>query len=286
MTILRNALLLACLTFTLSACQDDKTSTAGATGSETAASATAASACAYQLVVQDDVDTPEAKVSVTGFETSDRETQSWVRASFALKDHDLRLTEEQVRGTLDHLYQRLATSCRQHPLQRAIVFLYPEGAIAGQSSAWIARLTTSSHAPEVELRKVLLKDERTDRFACLHGKEPGKSLDLGTRLPPEKSREIIGSWADPDSGLTMSLERVAGKVYQVYRSAYCSSSDRGEPVRQGPGKRFSVIDSRAGDYFEILPSGDLGVYDRQGMIDLKPTHRNLYPAVQPGKAGS
>lgn len=235
--------------------------------------------CDFLLVTGDDVDTPNAKVVLNDVETSDREAQSWVRASFMLKDHALRLTEPQARATLDRLYQRLASSCRTHPVQRGMVFLYPAGAVAGQSSAWIGRLTVSNSRSDVELRRVLLRDDRTDRLACIKGKEPGKSLNLGTRLPAQQQRQTIGTWADPDSGLTMSFEKVNGKVYQVYRSAYCSSNERGVLVRQRSAKRFAVSDSATGDYFEILPTGDLGVFDRGGQIDIKPSHQNLFPAA-------
>lgn len=244
---------------------------------------TAAPKCDYPLVTGDDLDTPDAKVVLHDVETSDREAQSWVRASFMLKDHALRLTEAQARATLDRLYQRLASSCRAHPVQRGMVFLYPADAVAGQSSAWIGRLTASNARSNVELRRVLLRDDRTDRLACLQGKEPGKSLNLGTRLPAQQQRHTIGTWADPDSGLTMSFEKVNGKVYQVYRSAYCSSNERGDLVRQRSAKRFTVIDSANGDYFEMLPTGDLGVFDREGQIDIKPSHPNLFPAA-PGDA--
>ena len=242
--------------------------------------------CDFPLVTGDDLDTPNAKVVLNDVETSDREAQSWVRGSFMLKDRALRLTEPQARATLDRLYQRLASSCRTHPVQRGIVFLYPAGAVAGQSSAWIGRLTASSSRSDVELRRILLRDDRTDRLACLKGKEPGKSLNLGTRLPAQQQRQTIGTWADPDSGLTMSFEKVNGKVYQVYRSAHCSSNERGELVRQRSAKRFAVIDSANGDYFEILPTGDLGVFDRQGQIDIKPSHPNLFPAASEDEPAS
>jgi hypothetical protein len=277
--------LLSAFAFTLSACNDSKTSEAPA-AEAVATSAATARKCEPLLVVTDQIDTPAAKISVTAFETADTASQSYIRASFMLQDYRQRLTEDQVRSTLDQLYKRITSSCRKNPIQRAIVFLYPTGAVAGNSSAWIARLQTSSHEPQVDIRHVLLKDDRTNRLSCLAGKEPGKDLGLGTRLPPQNSRVVIGTWADPDSGLTMSFERVGGKVYQVYRSAYCSSNDRGEPVRQTSPKRFAVIDSRAGDYFEIETSGDLGVYDRQGRIDIMPAHLNLFPAAQPNRQGT
>ena len=95
-------------------------------------------------------------------------------------------------------------------------------------------------------------------------------MNLGTRLPAQQQGQTIGTWADPNSGLTMSFQKVNGKVYRVYLNAYCNK--RGDLMRQPSAMRFAVVGGANGDYFDILPTGDLGVFDREARIDIKPTH--------------
>jgi hypothetical protein len=123
----------------------------------------------------------------------------------------------------------------------------------------------------------MLKDDRADRYACINEKEPGISLDDGTKLPPVRQRDILGTWVDMNPNITMSLERVKGKVYRVYRSAYCASGERGELLKTLTGGRFAVINSRNGDYYQMIANGDLGVFDREGRIDVMLKHAALYP---------
>jgi hypothetical protein len=216
-------------------------------------------------------------VTVSDYTARDMPGQAWVNASFTLSDGGIRLTEAQVRTTLDRLFDRVAAVCRSYPMTKTRLFLYPAGVTAGESANWIARLEDDG-SRSVELHRGLLKDDRADRYACLNEKEPGIGLDMGTRLPPVRQREIIGTWVGSEFNLTMSLERVKGKVYRVYRSAYCASGDRGELLQTRPGGRYAVIDSRSGDYYQLTPSGDLGVFDRAGSIDVMPKHFALYPA--------
>lgn len=218
-------------------------------------------------------------VNLSELATHDVPGDTWANASFTLQDTQLRLTEAQVRRALERLADHVANACGSAPLKKLRVFLYPAGVTAGESMNWIAKLDDPGSGRNIELHRQLLKDERTDRYACVNGKEPGKSLDLGTRLPPERQRKLIGTWADSTDKVTMSLERVADKVYIVYRSAYCGSGNRGELVLTRPGDRYAMIDSRNGDYFQVLLSGDLGVFDRDGRIDVMPKHEGLYPAA-------
>lgn len=77
----------------------------------------------------------------------------------------------------------------------------------------------------------------------------------------------------------MSLERVKRKVYRVYRSVYCASGQRGELLQARSNGRYAVTGSRAGDDYEVKPSGALGVFHRASSIDVMPKHPALYPAT-------
>lgn len=214
---------------------------------------------------------------VSDYTTGGTTQERWTSASVTLQDHSVRLTEEQVRKSLDGLAERVAHGCGEAAVKKIRIFLYPSGVQAGESANWIARLDDNGQR-HVEINQAMLKDERVDPYACLHEKAPGKDLGLGTKLPPERQRQIIGTWAGMDEKITTSLERAHGKVYRVYRSAHCGSGDRGEPLQTRAKGRYAVIDSRNGDYFEVLPSGDLGIFDRDGRIDVMPKHAGLYPA--------
>lgn len=235
-------------------------------------------ACADALHLQQTLDIPEAgSATVSDYTARDTPGEAWVNASFTLRDGDLRLSEAQVRSVLDHLNGRIAAACRSYPLKKTRIFLYPAGVTAGESANWIARFDDDGQR-NIDINRGLLKDERSDRYACVDEAEPGIGDDSGTRLPPERQREIIGTWVDMNPRITMSLERVKGKVYRVYRSAYCESGKRGELLTMHPNGRYAVIGSAAGDYYEVTPSGDLGVFDRTGKIDVMPRHPGLYPA--------
>lgn len=247
-----------------------------------AADATASSVnatCGTALERGQTVDLADAgPVTLSELTTHDVTGDAWANASFTLQDAHLRLTETQVRQALNTLADRVANICGSTPLNKLRVFLYPAGVTAGRSANWIARADDPGSGRQVEIHRQLLKNERADRYACVKGKAPGKDLDLGTRLPPERQRAVIGTWVAPLDKVTMSLERADGKVYLVYRDAHCGSGDRGEPLRTLSDKRYAIIDSRNGDYFQVLPSGDLGVFDRDGRIDTVPKHEGLYPA--------
>jgi len=203
----------------------------------------------------------------------------WENASFTLQDARIRLTEAQVNEALDKLVGRIGAVCRAVPASKTRVFLYPAGVTAGESANWIAK-TDLNGARSVELNRRMLKDERADRYACINGDEPGISLDNGTKLPPVRQREILGTWVDMNPSITMSLERVKGKVYRVYRSAYCASGEQGDLLKTLAGGRYAVIDNRNGDYYKIKVNGDLGVFDRDGPIDVMLGHSALHPALK------
>ena len=239
----------------------------------------AAPACADPLHPMATVELQDVgPVSVSDYTARDMPDQAWVNASFTLQDASIRLTEAQVKTALDRLFDRIAAICRSYPLQKTRVFLYPAGVTAGESANWIARLDAAD-SRSIDIHQSLLKDERADRYACLNEKEPGIGLEDGTKLPPVRQREIIGTWVGMRPNITMSLERVKGKVYRVYRSPYCASGDRGELLQTRSNARYAVIDSRSGDYYQVTPTGDLGVFDRDGSIDVMPKHFALHPAT-------
>lgn len=238
-------------------------------------------ACSEPLRLMSEVDLQDVgRVTVSDYTESDTPSTAWVSAAFTLQDANIRLTQAEVTAALDQLIERIAASCRLNAVKKTRVFLYPAGVTAGESANWIARLDDGV-TRNIDLNQALLKDERRDRYACVDTKEPGRSLDYGTRLPPVRQREIIGTWVGMNTNITMSLERVKGKVYRVYRSAYCASSDRGELLQTRPGGQYAVVDSRNGDYYQVMPSGDLGVFDRAGSIDVMPKHFALHPAPSP-----
>lgn len=203
----------------------------------------------------------------------------WASSSLILDDPKLRLTEEEAREALNMAVERIDKTCRSQPVARMRLFLYPAGGVPGQSSAWIARLEKDK-GTDITLHRTFLKDPRSDRFACLAEKEPGKSLNFGTRLPPVRQRELVGTWAESTFNLTMSIEKVGNKVYRVYRSAYCDSGSQGERLREA-GDRYYVVGSSNGDYYQIQPSGELGVFDNDGPIEQKPAHFALHPLPTP-----
>jgi len=265
--------LLLLLGIALGACSNEKNSSAE---SVRTAAADQAPACQLPLSRGDALKLPFGEVEVAAYEDASLGSL-WTTASFILTDHEVRLTEDEARDGLATMLERIERTCHREPVERARLFLYPAGAIAGQSSAWVARLE-KDRGSIIEVRKHFLKDIRDDRYACLVEKEPGRSLDIGTRLPPVRQREIIGTWAKPEFGLTMSIERINKKVYRVYRSAYCASGDRGDRLRETAG-RFYVADSSHGDYYQVQPSGELVIFDQEGRIDMMPKHFALHPVA-------
>ncbi|QNA89689.1 hypothetical protein G4G28_16620 [Massilia sp. Dwa41.01b] len=237
--------------------------------------------CADSLHPQLTVEVPGlGGVTVSEYLSRDTADQSWVNASFTLQDPALRPTESQVTAALEHLAGRIGETCRSYRMTRSKLFLYPAGVTAGESGNWIARMEEDGER-KIDLNRRLLKDERGDRYACVDAKEPGIGSTDGTKLPPVRQREIIGTWVTFGFNLTTSLERVGGKVYKVDRSAYCASGDRGELLRARSNGRYAVIGSAHGDYYQVTASGDLGVFDRAGSIDTLPKHFALYPAPAP-----
>ncbi len=237
----------------------------------------AAPTCKVALSGTEVLDLSEAKISLSDYTASDTADQSWVNASFTLQDPKVRLTEAEVTSVIKQLSDRIADSCRNNPVQKSRIFLYPAGVTVGESANWIARYDSESK-PATTIHHNRLKDVRKDKYACVDKVEPGAGSDSDPKLPPVRERKILGTWAHAIFNLTMSLEQVGTKVYRVRRSAYCNSGDRGELLKTGTGQRYSVIGSSAGDYYQILPSGDLGVYDREGRVDTLPVHFALHPA--------
>jgi len=214
-----------------------------------------------RLVEQDNVDNP---------------VQSTLMQAYAFVDVKPAPSEEQVRGALSQLFSNARGMCRRNALSAMRIFLYTSPATA-ISSSWVARLNTEKMKPTIDIHDNMLRaTTKADAQACVSGKAPGKSLHLYPKLPPVAKRKILGTWAD-DPGLTVSLEDVSGTVYKVYRDKYCTSGNEGEPLQRGKQDRFYRKDSRSGDYYVILPGGELGVFDNDGKIDARPAHAGLFP---------
>jgi hypothetical protein len=113
---------------------------------------------------------------------------------------------------------------------------------------------------------------------CSEGKAPGKEYHgSNVALPSPKDRQILGVWRHTDlTGLNVSLEVVKGNVYYVTRDRYCGSGKWGELMRK-KGARYYRLDSRTGDFFEILANGKLGRFDNQGLIGDLPVSDRLHP---------
>ena len=96
-------------------------------------------------------------------------------------------------------------------------------------------------------------------------------------LPPQSQRVVVGTWFDKDSHCTRSLERVKAKVFLVARCSDGSGGDTGTEVRAQQGQRYASLTSTHGDYYRIEADGQLGVYDREGLVDKLPKHATLKP---------
>ena len=215
-----------------------------------------------RLISQDDVDTP---------------VRSSLTQTYAFTDVKPAPSEVQVRTALNQLYANAQQACRRSPVTDVRIFLYvsPASAI---SSSWVARLNAEKMKPLIDIRENMLLAPASAKLAeCDPSKEPGKSYGSDPKLPPLSQRKILGTWVDGMNGLTTSLEDVGGKIYKVYRSKYCSSGATGEPLRKGTQGRYYRKESSSGDYYVILKTGELGVYDRDGQIDALPKHPGLYP---------
>lgn len=213
-----------------------------------------------RLVSQDNVDNP---------------MQSTLSQKYAFIGTNGAPAEAEARAALSQLYSNALGMCRRAPLKGVQIFLYtsPTTSIG---SAWVGRIAMENARLAVNVHANMVRSTESGQTTCDSAKEPGKSLHLYPKLPPLDKRKVLGTWVD-DRALTVSLEETRGTVYKVYRSKYCSSGAEGIPLRRAQGGRFYVRDSSAGDYYKILPGGELGVYDNDGQIDARPVHKGLYP---------
>lgn len=236
-------------------------------------------ACLPAPVTGEDVKLTDksGKVRLVAQDNVDRPVQSTLTQSYAFIDVKPAPTEAQVRGALNQLYSNARLMCRRTALTGVRIFLYTSPTTS-VSSSWVARLNAENMRPVIDIRDNMLRVTATaSAQSCDSSKEPGRSIHMYPKLPPLAKRKILGTWADDTSALTVSLEQVSGTVYKVYRSKYCSSGAEGEPLRKGKQGRYYRKDNRSGDYYVILPGGELGVYDNDGQIDARPAHEGLFP---------
>jgi hypothetical protein len=217
-----------------------------------------------RFIEQDDVDTA---------------AQSTTSQKYALVGFKGNLSDSEARQALTRLHQLVTNSCRKNPIQGANIFLYPSPS-AATGRSWIGRAFSRDGKLSLTVQPNMVTNGQSGKVKqkCVPGSAPGKSYKGdNVTLPPVAQRKILGTWAHY-SGLTMSLEEIRGTVYQVYRDSYCSSGADGVALRNGGGGRYFRKESMTGDYYQILPRGELGVFDKDGKIDVYTPHNGLYTA--------
>jgi hypothetical protein len=177
--------------------------------------------------------------------------------------------ESQLRKALERLFDDLTHTCRHYPLTGARIFIYPDPTVGG--GAYLARLNTKGMKPEVDLSGAV-KRVQTNAQVCDPSKDSRMSSPYGTKLPPMNKRRVLGSWSDSNPRLVVNLDEVAGRVYLVRRTRFCSSGEYGHPLKKGAGPTYHETISEEGEYYKIEPDGQLGSYDRKGVIEKLPRH--------------
>lgn len=223
------------------------------------------------------------KIKVVEQTSVDNAAQSTLRQKLLVLDAQ-GLSGDDARAILSAMFDRARTACRRYPLNGVIIFMYgSEDAIVGTN--WIARLDTrGSMTPVIDLQEALLRGAKT--ASVCEGpnlpKPTGKSYRSSDEvdLPPLRQRKILGTWYGGKvigGTCSRSFEEVNGKVYEVLRCSDCSGGKTGTPIKRGTGGIFTKWDRRNGEYFKILPNGNLASYDRDGHIDTDPKLPGLWP---------
>jgi hypothetical protein len=94
-----------------------------------------------------------------------------------------------------------------------------------------------------------------------------KFLSYQKALIGFSSDDMVGEWCDKIAGIdgVLTIGRVRGDQYRL-RMHYEDSDRIGERELKLVGDEYRVIDSSAGDYYKVVPSGNLGLFDRHGVI--------------------
>jgi len=212
----------------------------------------------------------------------DNVRQSTLRQKFLITNTD-GLMEEEVRNTLLRLFESAKNTCRTNPLQGTMIFLFLS-ADTVDGTNWVGRLDTERMTPKVDVitqllpRSVKAATAATSRCETPGAGNTGKkslSFDDDITLPPVKDRKIIGTW-NYENHCTLSFEEVRGITYEVLRCTDCSGGKTGQKIARKPGGVFQR-QNRHGEYFRILPNGNLGSFDRNEVVDTYIKSNGLWP---------
>jgi hypothetical protein len=213
----------------------------------------------------------------------DSVAQSTLRQKL-LVDDGLPLTQDNARAALTEMFDRAKAACRKHSLTGTIMFLYgSKDAVVGTN--WLARLDTrNGMTPSIDMQPALFANSSSASICegpnapKPKGKEY-KSSDEVT-LPQMSQRKVLGTWMPRKlMGATCnrSFEEVKGRVYEVTRCSDCGGGKTGTLLVKSSGGTLTRPARRNGEYFKILPNGDLGSYDQDGLIDNYPKLSGLWP---------
>lgn len=245
------------------------------------ASASASAGCQQPDRIGNIIDLRDGrKLSIVEQAMVDNVVQSNLRQKLLLLEGDQPLTQENVRVILMEIFDRAKASCRRYPLSSVIMFLYgSKDAIDGTN--WIARLNTrNGMTPSIDVNPVLLSRAASSSACDNPNTQKPKGIDIqfsdDVILPPLRQRKVLGTWALHGT-CSRSFEEVKGRIYEVIRCAECTGGDTGTPLVKKSGNTFTRLDRRNGEYFKILPNGNLAVYDREGLIDTDPRLSRLWP---------
>lgn len=247
----------------------------------------AASGCQQPDRIGDSISlTGGRKLTVVEQTIVDNVAQSSLRQILLIDDGQI-VTQENARVLLTEMFSRAKTGCRRYPLAGALMFLYgSKDTVVGTN--WLARLDTRSDmTPSIDLQPALFAGSSSTSM-CEGPNAPrpkGKEYRSGDEvtLPPVSQRKVLGTWMKTTlTGVTCnrSFEDVKGRVYEVSRCSDCSGGKLGTPLIKAGANTFTRVDRRHGEYFKILPNGNLGSFDRQGLIDNYPRFSGLWPAGQ------
>lgn len=204
----------------------------------------------------------------------DNKYQSTLRQAFFITNPE-GVSDADIRKSLEKLYENARTTCRKNPLKGTLVFLYlTSDTVNGMN--WVGRLDVSSGStPKIDVGKGLIpatkqveisSHSRCDRLGTSDTGKKDIRFPDEVDLPPIKDREILGTWFYQNK-CTLSFESVKGSVYRVIRCSDCSGGKTGVKVARVSNNVFQRIPQRKGEYFRILPSGNLGSFDDEGEIE-------------------
>lgn len=98
------------------------------------------------------------------------------------------------------------------------------------------------------------------------------------KLSSAGNRKVLGTWYSRTLKCTRSIEQVGSNYFEVKRYSDGSGDGAGTPlVKFGDNKYKPKSGSRFGDYFVIEKDGSLGIYDKDGQVDILPKANSLVP---------